>query len=282
MKVVNASIALLNPTQVSLLILTSIILGLLSTPAHSCTLKMGYRTNERPPLINKAPNNEGLYSELYRVAAEKIGCDLVIIRAPKKRILKELREGELDFYPGFNFTLQRARYTFYIENGLPGGDIGASRMNFPTITHLEQLKGYTLLKASGGPDYLEGIGGVFVSAEPEMTITDAMELMAKNRGDFFIYNKASMEYQLKVDGNREIKLHPDCCGGIIPSYLGFSRLSEHISEQPNPSYNNDDPLSNHNRPSMLSAGSIAYKFEQTLKNMYQSGETKLLYKKYYE
>ncbi|MCK6264108.1 transporter substrate-binding domain-containing protein [Vibrio sp. ZSDE26] len=243
---------------------------------------MGYRTNERPPLITKAPENQGLYPELYQRAAEKIDCNIEIIRAPKKRLLKSLREGEIDFYPGLNFTQERSQYIFYIENGLPGGDIGLSRPDFPTVEHLEQLKGYTLLKASGGPDYLEGVGGVLVNAEPEMSTNDAIELLNKNRGDFFIYNKASLEYHLKLSGNTSIKLHPNCCGGVTPLYLGFSRASKHFNDQPNPNYSNKYPISIDNTPSTLSPDSIAFKFQLALQEMVHNGETDKLYKKFYK
>jgi len=65
---------------------------------------MGYRSNERLPLINKEPFNEGLYQHLYSLAAEKINCQLKVVRGPKKRILKKLKLGKIDFYPGFNFN----------------------------------------------------------------------------------------------------------------------------------------------------------------------------------
>lgn len=78
---------------------------------------MGYRLNERLPLINAAPNNEGLYKELFSTALEKINCKLVIVREPKRRIIKKLKNGNLDFYPGFTFSKERSNYVFFFENG---------------------------------------------------------------------------------------------------------------------------------------------------------------------
>jgi hypothetical protein len=45
-----------------------------------------------------------------------------------------LERGEIDFYPGFNLTEKRASFAYFIENGLPGSDIGVSREDFPDIT----------------------------------------------------------------------------------------------------------------------------------------------------
>jgi len=81
--------------------------------ASACQITMGYRTNERAPLIAKAPNNQGLYFDLFSLAAKKVGCQLQVVRKPKKRILKMMRNGEVDFYPGFNFSLKRAKNSFF-------------------------------------------------------------------------------------------------------------------------------------------------------------------------
>lgn len=81
--------------------LSAILSFFTSFNSYSCTLTMGYRTNERPPLIASAPDNSGLYLEFYQHVTEKLGCQLKVVRGPKKRILKKLYDGEIDFYPGF-------------------------------------------------------------------------------------------------------------------------------------------------------------------------------------
>ena len=45
-----------------------------------------------------------------------------------------LARGDVDFYPGFNFTETRSEFVFYFENGMPGGDLGISRKGRPAVT----------------------------------------------------------------------------------------------------------------------------------------------------
>jgi len=248
----------------------------------ACKLVMGYRTNERSPLISKKPDNSGLYYDLYSAAAKKIGCDFEIKRLPKKRIFIHMKKGTIDFYPGLNFTEKRARFYYYLENGLPGGDIGISRLDLPDITHLSQLKGKVLLLSLGGPDFLKGIKGVRVSNHPELTLEIAVKRIKLKTGDFYIYNKATIEYFLKKNKVDDIKVHSSCCGGVKPLMLGFSRKSPNFAEQPNPDFNYTKPMSVNNYPIIVKPNTVAYKLGQALMEMKKSGETQKIYDKYYK
>ena len=243
---------------------------------------MGYRTNARLPLINEAPDSSGIYLELYQIVTNKLGYQLEVIRLPKKRVILGFQKGEVDFYPGFNFTIERSAYTFYIENGLPGDDIGISRMDFKEITNVEQLKGHTLLGPAGGPNYVEGIDGVHQYRISELTIDKAILLVTqKKRFDFYIYNRSSIEYYLSQHRIPDIKIHYDCCGGYKPMYLGFSRKSSLIKEIENPDFDPNLDISYHNFPVILSKDCFAYKFMKVLKKMQESGETLAIYNKYH-
>ena len=79
-----------------------------------------------------------------------------------------------------------------------------------------------------------------------------------------------------------LKIHPNCCGGLKPLYLGFSRRSAHLKEEKNSSFDNLQQVSKDNFPTLLATGSVAYKFSQALKEMQASGETIKLYNKYYK
>jgi len=197
-------------------------------------------------------------------------------------MLLELKDGKVDFYPGFNFTMERAVHFYYLENGLPGGDIGISPPNLPDITHLNQLKGKTLVNAAGGPNYLEGIEGVKEARIIEMPLEKAIKLIRHRRYDFHIYNKSSIEYYLKKNNVTDVKIHPNCCGGIKPLYLGFSRNSSHFKEETNPDYNPAQKITIQNFPTRLSKGSLAWKLAQALKKMKEKGETAALYNRYYK
>jgi len=247
----------------------------------ACTLTMGYRTNERLPLIKKQPDNSGLYHQLYSIAAKKLGCELKVQRGSKKRIVKMLKKGRIDFYPGFNFTEKRAKFSYYIENGLPGGDIGISHQDLPPITSLNQLTGLTLLAALGAPDFTKGIEGIKTHEIREMTVDKAITLLRLKRGDFYIYNKSTLEYYLTENKIKDIKTHPDCCGGVTPLYLAFSRKSAHYNEVSNPKFNHSNPISVENFPVLVSQNSLAYQLQKNLKGMKDSGETNELYQQYY-
>jgi len=249
--------------------------------ANACELTMGYRTNERPPLINSAPNNAGLYYSLYSSAANKIGCKLKILRKPKKRILSMIRQGIIDFYPGLNYTDTRAEYIYYIENGLQGGDVAISRPELPNITDLTQLKGKVALVAFGSPEWGLEEKGVLVRSPTEMSLSKAVSYILQGKADFYIYNKDSIAYYQKLHPEKTIKIHPQCCGGLKPMYLGFSRNSIFYQAQLNPSYKSELLLSPNNDTMILQKESIASRFAAALKEMKDSGEIDKLYKQYY-
>ncbi len=265
---------------ICLLILT-VLLGTFSPGFALETLTMAYRTNERLPLINKAPDSSGLYLDLYTEAAKRLNCKLKVIRKPKKRVMRELIDGTIDFYPGFNFTIKRSGFVFYINNGLPGGDIGVSPPDLPEITDLKQLKGMTLIGPMGGPNFLEGIKGVEQERVAELTIERAFKLIRNNRYDFYIYNKSSLEYYFKNFGVVGIKSHYDCCGGIRPMYLGFSRKSQHIKEEINPDFDPSKPLGPDNFATRLAPNCLAIRLAEVIAQMKQSGVIDKIYSKHY-
>lgn len=254
-------------------------LSLFSVNSLACELVMGYRTNERLPLVNAAPDNEGLYKDLYSKAAEHIGCSLKIVRAPKKRILNGLRDGSIDFYPGFNYTPERAGFVHYINNGLPGGDIGVSHKKLKEVTQLSQLKGHSLAKAMGSPNFVQDIQGVEVIEKSELTTEKAVELVSKERIDFYIYNRDSLLYHLKTKKPDNIKIHFHCCGGEQPLYLGFSVRSKHFAGIENSDENSEKSV---DRQTLKLSRSKALELQTALYEMKDSFETKALYAYYYD
>lgn len=96
-----ASVLVAQPWLGALLLLITLQAPLASafSSSDSCVMTMGYRTSERLPFIGDESNNTGFYHELYQAAANKIGCKLNVVRAPKLRILRDLKLGNIDFYP---------------------------------------------------------------------------------------------------------------------------------------------------------------------------------------
>src|SRR5512134_3732230 len=108
------------------------LFGVLS-PAMGCTLTMGFKPDAKLPFIAAAPDNAGLYLDLYTRAAERLGCKLAVVREPKRRIHQWMQEGRVDFYPGMKYSPERAQFALFIENGLPGGRAGLSMADLPEI-----------------------------------------------------------------------------------------------------------------------------------------------------
>ena len=249
------------------------------------TLTMGYRENERLPLIGKIGNNSGLYFDLYSTAAKKMNIELKIVRASKKRIIQLMKEGVIDFYPGFTFTKQRTQFVCYIENGLLGGtDVGISLKSLPLIKDLNELKGKRVLAASGGPniDLLSHIEGVKLNTVPRLSIEKAIALLRLKRHDFYFYNYDTIRYYLIKNNIKDIKLHPNCCGEEKPMYLGFSKTSKNFKEIKNLDYDSTQTISITNTPTVMSKDSLAYQLSITLKAMKESGEIQKIFNKYYK
>ncbi|GGI87705.1 substrate-binding periplasmic protein [Shewanella gelidii] len=253
-------------------------IGLLWLPsafAKQCVLTMGYRTSERLPYIQKAPSNDGFYFDLYDKAAKRIGCRLEILRAPKKRILRELEFGRIDFYPNLNYSPKRNKIAHFIANGLPSNQIGISRRQDPEVTDINQLltRNKTLLIAPGS--HIDGGLPKHLSTRqpPEMDIRTAIELILQKSGDFFIYEEASIRYHLTQFPNPEIKIHHKCCVNNNKMYLGFSKMSPYYASEPNADYDRKQPLSPTNQPEKLLVSSKANQFAKSLSRMHQLGIT---------
>ena len=247
--------------------------------SSECVISMGYRTSERRPFIEQEPNNQGFYYDIYQVAAERVGCKLRVIRAPKLRILRDLKLGNIDFYPGLHFSEERAQFTYFIPNGLSERIIGISRAGAANVGSLEQVSqsGMTLLIAPGSYDF-NGISETMsVRKPPELNVPKALDYLISGQGDFFIYDQATISYYLKNRDTSQFKLHPNCCQQPQAMYLGFSKKSRHFRGQHNPNYRADLPLSPNNSPSVLAEDSKAYEFAKALAAMDAGGETQRIY-----
>lgn len=238
----------------------------------ACTLTMGYRLSERLPLIKSAPNNNGLYKDLFTLAANKINCKLAIIREPKKRLLKKLQVGKLDFYPGFTFTEERSKYAAFIENGLENEVATISDISQPLITNINSMKSKVLLVAQGGPDYGGRSAGARLREVENLTISQAINYILKGKADFYIYPKASIEYHLKHYPNSQIKRHK-CCSIAQPMYLGFSLYSKYYIAKDSQKIGMNQLPASHSK---------AFQFQQAIKELKTDGTISQLYNKYYQ
>ena len=250
-----------------ILIITFFLVSMTSPLGQSCELVMGYQKKAKPPLINKAPDNSGIYLDLYAQAAQELNCDLKIVRLPKMRVLKEMKQGWIDFYPGMKFTDERSIYAYFIPNGLTTGRVGLSRASMPLITHKKNLSGHSVLIALGGINYVSDVHSVKVHQVLSLDIEKAAKMLVLERGDFFATDPFVIDSFLKNTHEPIFKKHTDCCGGIKPMHIGFSKKSIYIKEQSNPHYNQDLPLSISNYPTLIVKGSIAYRFGEVVREL---------------
>lgn len=245
---------------------------------------MGYRTTEKLPYIEAAPSNSGMFLELFSEAAERIGYKLEVVRLPKIRILEGLRSGSIDFYPKFTYTDDRAEYTYWIKNGTKQSDIAISREEVKLLRSDKDFNGLRYLVALGNPDYLHKMdkSGLTIVSVPELSVERALELLIKNRADFYIYERDTLKYMIKKNSISGFIFHPELLHDFYWSHTGISRKSKHYAGQINPEYDPDKDKSIDNFPYTIDKECVFAKLEKTLLEMEEEGFTGELYKKYFE
>ncbi len=255
-----------------------------SSSAQERVIRMGYRTTDKFPYINEAPNNEGLFKDLYSEAARRVGYKLEIVREPKKRVLLHLKEGNLEFYPGFAFNMERAEYSIWFKNGIKQRDVTISREELHSLDEPKDLKGLVYLKALGNPEYLteEQLRGVKVITVAELDVERAIKMILNNRADFYIYEDDTMRYFVKSRNIDGIKFHDDLITRFYIMTVGFSRFSPLYEGGDNHDYDTTKVISKYNFPFVLTPGSVPDKFRTALDEMYREGYTDSLYNVYFK
>ncbi len=274
----------LNSITISLLLL----LVLSSTVTFGCVLKMGYKDGEKRPLIGDKDDNSGVYFEMYTMAANLIGCELVVYRSSKKRILQRLQKGFLDFYPGAAFSLRRASYMQYIKNGLATAEYGLTPLNYPDIKNYLQVKSLDLIwliELGSSKQEISDRLQVRVQQANDVTMDKVMRYFDTRGVNFFVVDKEVIDqftfrrpdYFLEYNG---LQLHKNCCGGIRPMYLAFSKKSAHLQLEDNLDFDSTKAISPSNQPQDMKKASIVHDFAQALAKLAREGMTNKLYQNY--
>ncbi|WP_348946473.1 transporter substrate-binding domain-containing protein [Chitinibacter sp. FCG-7] len=250
--------------------------------AQDCTLIMGYRTTDRLPYIEAAPNNSGLYLELYAEASRRIGCQLKVIREPKNRIMESVKNGRIDFYPGLIFSPERAKDFFFVPNGLPSQQVALTRSGLPLMSSLQSMRGKTLIMAMGGA-YKHAIQyGINLRTPPELEVAKGIEFIEEGKGDVYVDELSSLSFYLKDYPKKDrLMLHPNCCGGPSHFTMGVSRKSKNARYIPNPEFDPFHEISVENDPIKLALDSPLGRFSQAVLQLSKDGFTAKLYKQYY-
>ncbi len=247
-------------------------------------IRMGYRTTTKQPYIAAAPDSSGLYLDLYGEACRRIGYELNVIRMPKKRVLLALEKGTIDFYPGFSFNDDRARYAIWLRNGMKQFDVAITRDDHADLKTVDDLKGLRYLVALGNPDYFENMPQPDITqlAVAELDVKRAIAMILLGRADVYIYENDTMRHYLKANGISGIKFHPELIDRFYWMKAGFSRLSPLYRGTPNPAYDSTATLSATNFPHLPAEGSPVALFGAALLEMAEEGFTDSLYRHYFE
>jgi hypothetical protein len=242
---------------------------------------MGYRTSSRLPFIAEQPSKKGLYFSLYQKALETIGCTLTVRRAPKKRILKMITDGEVDFYPGLGYSPKREKDFHYFENGFMSHTVAISHKDTPDIHQLSDMEGKVLLTAIGGNQSFINSYNIYLRQIHDLSTDIAINLLADKRADFYLFNKASILYYLKLNPNQSIKIHP-CCFEPSAMYLGFSKKSKYALTINNPDFSSLEKNSVTNTQHALDPKSKAFAFKTALQKLKEDGTVAQLESIYYQ
>ncbi len=255
-----------------------LVMYLVTHQLNACEITMGYRTSERLPLISKSPSNEGLYFSLYSQALSNIGCQLRVIRAPKKRILHMLKVGEIDFYPGLGRSIEREKYLYFIETGLRNKSALLSHVDAKKINTLSYMRGKTLLFSKGSQPIKGEEYGIIMRRVHELSIEKAVKVIANKQADFYIYGENTLKYFPTMTPNNKVKIQ-DLNSDFSPIYLGFakkSKFAQSLSQQ------NVMTESFINNPEYKLAKNKGYEFQQALVQLEKQGFTDKLFKEFYQ
>lgn len=250
---------------------------------------MGYKDQPTPPFIGTINDNSGLYNDLFKAAAKKVGASLEIVRFPKKRVHLHLKSGSLDFYPGASFSQSRAEYLYYLPMGFGTKEVVITSKHHADIADMSHVSGKLLVElGSSKLNYHKKYPNLDIVQMSNLPIKNVLSALAIGRGDFFISDvEPIIAYMKHHNINREadigIKIHYNAINqSLIPMYLGFSRKSPLFQEVSNPKYDPDNQLSISNFPTLIVKESVAYQFYSALQKMKERGELEALYSDHFE
>ncbi|WP_421903484.1 substrate-binding periplasmic protein [Maridesulfovibrio sp.] len=238
-----------------------------------------------------APDSSGLYNDLMTRAAEKIGFKLNIVRRPKKRLYRMLREGRADLYASALFREKRSEFLFYIPNGLHyhKQHYGLTSAGIPPIKELGEIKRHNLFwvveLGSSKPERARKYDVNFTEVK-KITVENAVQMLKMGRPFFFLLSTTAVKEYMRdnhLDSMSEVGVRLHICTPEIssPLFSNFSRNSKYCQEEVNPDYCSDKPLSPDNFPFQPIRGSVPHKLRDALQEMIDDGEVDDLARKYF-
>jgi hypothetical protein len=251
-------------------------------------LTMVYKPLSKTPYIEADPDNSGLYKDLMEMAVKNIGYKLKIVRVPKARSYKMLKNGVADIYASGEFNLKRSEFLFYIPNGLVRDEelLCITPIDIPEIKSLSEVKKHNLTWfVERGSTWVQKSKNLGIKNYKihNTTIEIAVKFFkSKRKAMFIVLRKDIDKYLSSSHAEKNVfKIHENC--GVTKNnelFTGFSRKSKHYAEEKNGKYHKNQELSSENFPVRLVADSIPDRLARSLQDLINKGEVKNLLKKY--
>lgn len=254
-------------------------------------LRMVYKDAGKPPYMQKAPDNSGLYADLVGEALRRIGYRLEILRVPKARAYLLLQRGEAELYPALLLNAKRGEFLGFLRNGLVRDEeyLGLTPATIAPLRAISDIRQHGLAwiydRASATEDDAARAGVAHYPVN-NLDLARAIELASMGRPVLYkVVDDDLSDYldshNLKALPPGSVRLHEGLFAPVkAPLYLGFSKASSLYQEEPNPSYNSKKPLAHHNYPVHLVAGSVPDRLDKALESMVRDGTVAALLRKY--
>lgn len=243
-----------------------------------------YKDIGKPVYMNEAPDNAGLYQDLFQEALGRIGFRLEIERYPKVRTYELLESGAADLYPGGIFNLERSEFLLFLPVGLYRDEsyIALTSANIPEMKSPQDMNEHQLSwlveLGSTQPKQAAEFGVPFHSIK-DASIEKAILLIRAGRPFCFRVIREELDYYMQDKGLSDLaeigmRAHSDCFPERhSPLYFGFSRKSSYYREEPNPSFDPDLPISAGNFPVRAVPGSLPDLLQTAFKQLQHEGFT---------
>lgn len=206
-------------------------------------LVLGYPEREKNPFIADAPSNDGIFQDVLKLAAERVGAELRIERLPKKRVFQYMREGKVDLYPGTP-TPERNETMVWISLGFRSKNVCLVRAETPPFKHLREAPPLRLIYEVGDsranlPKQYPQLKGIAAAAQ--LSTDDAVRMLRGDYGDLFVTQRETYLFYLRsqqLDSLERFKIRyeEDCTGPGRDYVLGVAKRSRHYAGRPNPDY----------------------------------------------
>ena len=255
--------------------------------AASDTLVLAYPEREKEPYIAEMPSNQGVYQDLFQLAAKQSGLKLKIVRYPKKRIFSEMQQGKVDLYPG-SFSIDRAAVMNWVENGLVTQEVCLTRPNIAPLNGLKNTPPMKFITEIGSSKANISATYPQLSAEVlggRVDMALAIRALQNKRGELFIIEQEPLQYYFRKNhiasaASLGLRLHLNCLPQVDILLLGIAKASKHYAEIPNPNYQASQALSVDNLPTLIDPTSKAGQFAKALRELKASGKTQQLLDRY--